>query len=57
MAALPPAVNLFVISNQNNVGVERASACVNLGTLLSTVTLAAFLYLVGTGRMSADPFP
>ena len=39
MAALPPALNIFVISTQYNVGVERASACVLLGTVVSTVTL------------------
>jgi malonate transporter and related proteins len=39
MAALPPALNIFVISTQYNVGVERASACVLLGTVVSMVTL------------------
>jgi predicted permease len=57
MAALPPALNIFVISTQYNVGVERASACVLLGTLVSTVTLTAFLWLAKTGRMPYDLFP
>ena len=57
MAALPPALNIFVISTQYNVGVERASACVLLGTLVSIVTLTAFLWLIKTGRMPADLFP
>ena len=37
MAALPPALNIFVIATQYNVGVERASACVLVGTLVSMV--------------------
>jgi malonate transporter and related proteins len=57
MAALPPALNIFVISTQYNVGVERASACVLLGTLVSMVTLTAFLWLTKTGRMPFDLFP
>jgi malonate transporter and related proteins len=57
MAALPPALNIFVISTQYNVGVERASACVLLGTLASMVTLTAFLWFIKTGRMPADLVP
>ena len=54
MAALPPALNIFVISTQYDVGVERASACVLLGTVASMVTLTAFLWLIRTGRMPAN---
>jgi predicted permease len=57
MAALPPALNIFVISTQYNVGVERASACVLLGTLVSIVTLTAFLWFIKTGTMPYDLFP
>jgi malonate transporter and related proteins len=57
MAALPPALNIFVISTQYNVGVERASACVLLGTLASMVTLTTFLWFIKTGRMPPDLFP
>jgi malonate transporter and related proteins len=56
MAALPPALNIFVISTQYKVGVERASACVLLGTLLSMVTLTAFLYVIKTGWLPYDLF-
>ncbi|WP_349236321.1 AEC family transporter [Bosea sp. WAO] len=56
MAALPPALNIFVISTQYRVGVERASACILVGTIVSTVTLTGFLWLVKTGRMPADLF-
>ena len=57
MAALPPALNIFVISTQYNVGVERASACVLMGTLASMVTLTGVLYLVNTCLLPYDLFP
>lgn len=58
MAALPPALNIFVISTQYNVGVERASACVLIGTLASMLTLTGFLYLTTkTGILPYDLFP
>jgi hypothetical protein len=57
MAALPPALNIFVISTQYNVGVERASACVLMGTLASMATLTALLYLINTGLLPYDLFP
>lgn len=58
MAALPPALNIFVVSTQYNVGVERASACVLIGTLVSIVTLTAVLYLTTkTGILPYDLFP
>lgn len=58
MAALPPALNIFVISTQYNVGVERASACVLVGTLASMFTLTGALYLTTkTGILPYDLFP
>lgn len=57
MAALPPALNIFVIATQYNVGVERASACVLIGTLASMVTLTAVLFLTNTGLLPYDLFP
>lgn len=57
MAALPPALNIFVISTQYNVGVERASACVLVGTVASVVTLTAFLYFIRAGILPHDLFP
>jgi malonate transporter and related proteins len=57
MAALPPALNIFVISTQYRVGVERASACVLTGTLASMVTLTGLLYLIKTGSIPYDLFP
>lgn len=55
MAALPPALNLFVISSQYGVGIERAAACVLVGTLGSLVTLTAFLWLIRTGHLPPIP--
>jgi malonate transporter and related proteins len=46
MAALPPALNIFIISAQYRVGLERASACILVGTLAATVTLSAALWLL-----------
>jgi malonate transporter and related proteins len=57
MAALPPALNIFVIATQYNIGVERASACVLVGTLASMATLTTFLWFIKTGRMPPDLFP
>lgn len=57
MAALPPALNIFVISTQYRIGIERASACILVGTIVSMGTLTGFLWLVKTGRMAADLFP
>jgi malonate transporter len=57
MAALPPALNIFVIATQYEIGVERASACVLAGTLVSMATLTAFLWFIKTGRMPYDLFP
>ena len=51
MAALPPALNIFVLARQYEVGIERASACVLAGTVLSTVTLSGFILLMQTGVM------
>jgi len=57
MAALPPALNIFVISTQYNIGVERASACVLVGTVASTISLTALLYLIRIGALPYDLFP
>lgn len=51
MAALPPALNIFVLSAQYRVGVERASACVLAGTVLSMGTLIGLLWLFRTGTV------
>jgi predicted permease len=57
MAALPPALNIFVVATQYNVGVERASACVLVGTLASMLTLTGLLLLIRLGTLPYDLFP
>ncbi|CUA86377.1 Predicted permease [Chelatococcus sambhunathii] len=57
MAALPPALNIFVLSTQYRIGLERASAAILVGTVASMVTLTGFLWLIKTGRMPHDLFP
>ena len=57
MAALPPALNIFVVATQYNVGVERASACVLIGTLASMVSLTGLLLLIRLGLVPYDLFP
>lgn len=51
MAALPPALNIFVLARQYDTGIERASACVLVGTIVSMVTLPALILLMETGLM------
>lgn len=46
MACLPPAANVFVMAQSYNTYVQRASAVVMLGTLVSVVTVTTFLYLI-----------
>jgi hypothetical protein len=45
LAALPSATNVFVIAQQYNIWVERASAMVLITTVLSVFTVTALLYL------------
>ena len=46
MAALPPALNVFVIANQYRVYVEQASAAILVGTIVSVVTVTGLLWLM-----------
>lgn len=46
LAGLPSATNVFVIAQQYNVWVERASAMVLITTCLSVVTVTILLYLM-----------
>ncbi|MCP8940743.1 AEC family transporter [Alsobacter sp. SYSU M60028] len=57
MAALPPALNVFVIANQYQVYVERASTAILLGTLISVVTVTSLLVLMVENRIPYDLFP
>ena len=49
MAALPAATNVFVLAQQYDVWVERASSAVVVSTLFSVVSLTLWLYLLSNG--------
>jgi malonate transporter and related proteins len=51
MAALPPALNVFVFARQYDAWVEQASSAVLVGTLLSVVTLTGTMWLVKSGHL------
>jgi malonate transporter len=53
MAALPPALNVFVFARQYDAWVEQASSAVLVGTILSVVTLTSVMWLVKTGNLPA----
>jgi malonate transporter len=49
MAALPPALSVFVLARQYNAWLEPASASVLIGTLVSVATLTTVMWLVQHG--------
>ena len=51
MACLPPAANVFVVAQQYDTYVERASSAVMIGTLFSVATVTTFLYLITKGLL------
>ena len=55
MAALPPALNVFVLARQYNAWLEPASASVLIGTLVSVATLTTVMWLVQTGVLKLAP--
>lgn len=48
MAALPPALNVFVFARQYESWVPQASSAVMIGTVVSVVTLTTVMWLVKT---------
>ncbi|MFN8831037.1 MAG: AEC family transporter [Labrys sp. (in: a-proteobacteria)] len=54
MAALPPALNVFVIAQQYDVWVRQASSMVLIGTIVSVFTVTALLYGFAHGWVPAD---
>lgn len=56
MAALPPALNVFIMARQYEVGIPQASGAVLLGTLMSVVTLTTVLWLVKTQNLPHSLF-
>jgi malonate transporter len=57
LAGLPTATNVFVIAQQYNVWVQRASASILITTVLSIGTITALLYLIRSGTLPPDLFP
>jgi malonate transporter len=51
MAALPPALNVFVFARQYDVWIEQASSAVLVGALVSVVTLTSVMWMVKTGAL------
>jgi len=51
MAALPPALNVFVFARQYDSWVEQASSAVLVGTLVSVFTLTSVMWMVKTGSL------
>lgn len=56
LAALPSATNVYVIAQQYDIWVERASAMVLLTTVASIVTLTLLLYLMTNSILPPDLF-
>ena len=52
IAALPPALNVFVIARQNDTWIEPASVAVLIGTFTSVLTLTSAMWLLQTGRLA-----
>jgi len=57
LASLPTATNVFVIAQQYDVWVNRASASVLLTTITSVLTVTILLYLIKNGFLPPDLFP
>jgi predicted permease len=51
MAALPPALNVFVFARQYDTWVEQSSSAVLIGTVVSVVTLTTVMWMVKTGTL------
>lgn len=56
MAALPPALNVFVMANQYHVFVERASSVILIGTIVSVMTVTTLLYLIAGSKLPVNLF-
>ena len=56
MAALPPALNVFIMARQYDTWVAPASGSVLFGTLMSVLTLTTVMWLVKTQMLPATLF-
>ncbi|EFL90340.1 AEC family transporter [Ahrensia sp. R2A130] len=57
LASLPTATNVFVIAQQYDVWVVRASSMVLVSTIASVVTVTGLLWLIATKTLPPDLFP
>lgn len=57
LAGLPTATNVFVIAQQYDVWVQRASASILLTTVLSVGSVTTLLFLIKSGTLPPDFFP
>jgi predicted permease len=57
MAALPPALNVFVFARQYGAWAEQASAAVLLGTLASVFTLTTVMWLAKNAMLPVSLLP
>jgi predicted permease len=57
MAALPPALNVFVLARHYDTWVPQASGAILFGTAMSVLTLTTVMWLVKTGQLPLDLFP
>jgi predicted permease len=56
MAALPPALNVFILARQYDCWVEQASSSVLIGTVISVLTLTTVMWLVKSGLLPLQLF-
>lgn len=57
LASLPTATNVFVIAQQYNVWVQRASASILITTCASVATVTGLLFMIRHGFLPPDLFP
>jgi hypothetical protein len=56
MAALPPALNAYVMARQYEVYIAQSSAGILIGTLASIVTVTVLLYMIQHDMIAPDLF-
>lgn len=56
MAALPPALNAYIMARQYESYVAQSSGAILVGTLTSVVTVTGLLYLIRHGMITIDLF-
>ncbi|MEA2842040.1 MAG: malonate transporter [Methylobacteriaceae bacterium] len=54
MAALPPALNVFIMASRYQTYVEGSSNLILVGTLVSVITVTGLLYLITSGLAPVD---